>query len=289
MAIEKINAANLRKIGLHYTVIPSEVLQLIKNPDSVAIWVYLMTQSEGWIVRPTDLKKRFNLGKIRYLSAMDELRSLGLCYAVIIRDEKGQIAAKTMVCSNVPPDWLGDSTIRAENVPHGDNHRGGLTTRWMTPPGGQSTHLTKDQLTNEELKDTNNGQNDFDQVRQERTFDAFWKVWKNKKKKQEAKKIWLKKITTKDLATKIINHVSERNLNDAQWKKDNGQYIPHPTTFLNGALWDDIYEVSPTSTQGIARSKAMARAKDTFEAAMFEEDDKVYTALPDGRVIQGGL
>ena len=27
--------------------------------------------------------------------------------------------------------------------------------------------------------------------------------------------------------------------NSEQWKKDNGQYIPLPTTWLNGARWED--------------------------------------------------
>ena len=28
-----------------------------------------------------------------------------------------------------------------------------------------------------------------------------------------------------------------------QWKKDDGQFIPHPTTFLNGERWNDEIDV----------------------------------------------
>lgn len=143
MTIQKIPTAELRKIGLHYTTITNEVMQLIKNPDSLAIWVYLMSQDENWIVRPTDIRTRFNIGKDRYSNAMNELKALGLCYVAIIRNDKGQVEKKTMVCSSIPSDWLDNLSIRPET-----RHDGGKPIRWESPQDGQSDHLIKDQLTN---------------------------------------------------------------------------------------------------------------------------------------------
>lgn len=143
MAIQKVSAAELRKVGLHYTTITNEVMQLIRNPDALAIWVYLMSQDERWIVRPTDLKKRFGIGKDRYSKAMNELKDLGLCYVAIIRNEKGQVESKTMVCSSLPLDWLGVSSIGSET-----RHDGGKPTRWENPQDGKPAHLIKDQLNN---------------------------------------------------------------------------------------------------------------------------------------------
>ena len=31
----------------------------------------------------------------------------------------------------------------------------------------------------------------------------------------------------------------ENQKQSAQWSKDNGQFIPHPTTWLNGKRWED--------------------------------------------------
>lgn len=30
------------------------------------------------------------------------------------------------------------------------------------------------------------------------------------------------------------------NLQNEQWRKDNGQYIPNPATWLNQGRWDDV-------------------------------------------------
>jgi Mn-dependent DtxR family transcriptional regulator len=146
MAIQKVSAAELRKVGLHYTTITNQVMQLIQNPDALAIWVYLLSQSEGWIVRPTDLKKRFNLSKGRYSKAMNELKDLGLCFVAIERNEKGQIQSKPLVCSSLPLDWLGDSAISPK------------THRMDKPAGGKSDHIIKDQLVNK-LSTINKGKN----------------------------------------------------------------------------------------------------------------------------------
>ena len=36
----------------------------------------------------------------------------------------------------------------------------------------------------------------------------------------------------------LISAVEQQKLSD-QWRKDNGQYIPNPTTWLNQGRWDD--------------------------------------------------
>ena len=39
-----------------------------------------------------------------------------------------------------------------------------------------------------------------------------------------------------------------------QWQKDNGQFIPHPTTWLNGKRWEDEV-VTSTGTGATAGAK----------------------------------
>jgi len=66
-------------------------------------------------------------------------------------------------------------------------------------------------------------------------FDKFWEAYPNKKDKQKAIKAWIKHQP--DIVSVLKAIVVQKN--SEQWKKDNGQYIPLPTTWLNGARWED--------------------------------------------------
>lgn len=69
-------------------------------------------------------------------------------------------------------------------------------------------------------------------------FDAFWSEYPKKIGKGEAWKSW-KKIRPDDaLSSKMV--VAVRFQRDCQqWKKDNGQFIPNPATWLNQRRWED--------------------------------------------------
>lgn len=74
-------------------------------------------------------------------------------------------------------------------------------------------------------------------------FLSFWNSYPNKKGKGFALKAWKKIKGVNNLTKKIIASVEEHITKDPQWKKDNGQFIPHPATFLNQTRWEDEIEV----------------------------------------------
>ena len=69
-------------------------------------------------------------------------------------------------------------------------------------------------------------------------FDVFWKVYPRHTAKETAVKAWKKLNPPKELQEKIVTAVKDYAASP-QWKKDNGQYIPHPATFLNQRRWED--------------------------------------------------
>jgi len=70
------------------------------------------------------------------------------------------------------------------------------------------------------------GQNDF---------DPFWSIYPKKVKRKKAFEIWKrKKLDSK--APMIISDIKNRLVKDSRWLDG---YIPDPTTYLNGELWDD--------------------------------------------------
>lgn len=69
------------------------------------------------------------------------------------------------------------------------------------------------------------------------TFAAFWAVYPNKVCKVPAEKAWVKHGCAA-LAESIIQAV-ERAKRSRSWRKDDGQFIPHPATWLNHHRWKD--------------------------------------------------
>lgn len=67
-------------------------------------------------------------------------------------------------------------------------------------------------------------------------FESFWAAYPRKVGKQAAKKAFSKvSVPVKTL----IDAVNSQK-NSEQWRKDNGQYIPNPATWLNQGRWDDV-------------------------------------------------
>jgi hypothetical protein len=76
-------------------------------------------------------------------------------------------------------------------------------------------------------------------------FERFWKEYPKKKAKKEAIKAW-NKIKLDELLLKRIMDCLEKHKASKDWKKDGGQFIPYPATWLNGERWNDEIDVKPT-------------------------------------------
>lgn len=68
-------------------------------------------------------------------------------------------------------------------------------------------------------------------------FDAFWSVYPRKVGKGAARKSFEKAMKKTDLKT-ILDAV-EAQRQSPQWTRDDGQFIPHPATWLNQERWAD--------------------------------------------------
>ena len=78
-----------------------------------------------------------------------------------------------------------------------------------------------------------------------RRFDEFWQPYPNKKNKTDAIKSWIKLKPDDELIDTIIAAVQAQKQHEGYgWQKENGKYIPHPTTWLNQQRWLD----EPTET-----------------------------------------
>lgn len=83
-------------------------------------------------------------------------------------------------------------------------------------------------------------------VELQESFSLFWSAYPKHESKITAEKAWLK-ISPQNGLVEIICSAIERFKSSPNWKKDNGQYIPMPSTWLNQRRWED--EMPKTKAQ----------------------------------------
>ena len=76
-------------------------------------------------------------------------------------------------------------------------------------------------------------------------FDVFWKAYPKKTGKEAARKSFAR--AKADIGTMLS--ALEVQKQSEQWTKDNGQFIPNPTTWLNQGRWEDEVQ---TKSSGFA-------------------------------------
>lgn len=68
-------------------------------------------------------------------------------------------------------------------------------------------------------------------------FEKFWKAYPRKQGKGAAEKAWIKAHINGSFDSVLT--ALEGQKRSEQWKKDNGQFVPNPATWLNQRRWED--------------------------------------------------
>jgi hypothetical protein len=89
---------------------------------------------------------------------------------------------------------------------------------------------------------------------QEEFFSKFWALYPLKVGKANALKSWMKLKLTDELFAEIAGGLAKQVV-CADWTKDGGQYVPHPTTWLNGKRWEDEVKVASNVHQFPGKSR----------------------------------
>lgn len=76
-------------------------------------------------------------------------------------------------------------------------------------------------------------------------FNTFWTAYPRHVAKQNAIKAFAKLKPDDKLLAVILKDIEERKKTEA-WQKNNGQFVPHPATYLNGRRWEDEAPSLPT-------------------------------------------
>ena len=78
-----------------------------------------------------------------------------------------------------------------------------------------------------------------EQIKEER-FNIFWNKYPKKASKANAKKAFFKANFNDVVFSEMLNSI-EKFKKTKEWKKDKGQFIPYPATWLNQRRWEDEF------------------------------------------------
>lgn len=94
-----------------------------------------------------------------------------------------------------------------------------------------------------ENKKEKEGENKIEIENKKKSYDAdgfttFWAAYPKKAGKADALKAW-NKLAPDVVLQEQMGKALEVQKQSQQWRKDGGQYIPMPATWLNGRRWED--------------------------------------------------
>ena len=96
-------------------------------------------------------------------------------------------------------------------------------------------------------------------------FDIFWAIYPKKKKKEDARKafaVLVKNNNFPEVSVLVEAVKAQKNTND--WKKEGGQFIPHPATWLRSGSWQD--EIHVNNLDGVVSQKTQRTIQNLMEA-----------------------
>lgn len=141
MPVIKDSAMTIRQAGEKYVTLPQSSVDLVTDPVSLAVWVYLISKSDNWVIRVKDLQDRFGVGRDKVHSALRNLRDVGLVWDEYSRDEKGAMLGKVIFVSSQPnTEALKSRYSEAEALKNRNT---------VNPKFGDSGHLPNDQVITE--------------------------------------------------------------------------------------------------------------------------------------------
>ena len=122
---------------------------------------------------------------------------------------------------------------------------------YQDPKNYERTNKKTNERTTKEPRGNQEGTTEYTKA-----FESFWSVYPKRVGKMDAFKAWKshKCHSKTDLITKSV----EAHIKSKEWKKEGGEYIPHPGTFIRAHGWED--EITPGHTTGSKLADANIRA-----------------------------
>lgn len=184
--------------------------------------LFLLLQSlpEDWNYTISGLASMAGSGKDQIRSGLDELMKVGYLVMEQTHDRAGKFSGNTFVLQEEAPPLSGNPT---------------------------TDFPTTEKPSSENPTEQNNNRTDNDRTEPPKApqgaglwelFDRFWAAYPRKQHRDRARKAWAKLSPDLALCRQMSAALDAQKRSD-QWMREEGRYIPHPATWLNGRCWED--------------------------------------------------
>ena len=106
----------------------------------------------------------------------------------------------------------------------------------------------------------------------EASFETFWKLYPRKTAKDNARKAFAKINPDAELLAQILESLA-KHCTCQGWLKDDGQFIPHAATWLNGKRWNDEVKAAANVHHFPGASRHGGFEKRDYEADLIPRED----------------
>ena len=238
-----------------------ESIRTSRNVNSLSdfefrVWLYLITYVDDYgrgsadteLLRCFVFPRRKNITESQIGVALNKLASLGMVNLY-------EVDGEPYFCF---PKWANHQRIQTKR------------SKFPDPPSSTVTHgdspsETKPNQIETETKIEPEIETETEANAREAAFDKFWSAYPKKVGKQDAKKAFK---SVKEPIETLLSAI-ERQKCGSQWSKDNGQYIPHPATWLRQGRWEDEeYKPITSSTS----SRMIAKKPEEYQGRDFWDD-----------------
>jgi len=223
----------VNKIKDGYTQIPNKLITGELSDKAKITFCYLASKPTGWEFYNADIMKNLKIGQQKTIaSKMKELINAGWISREKVTKEiakEKNLKSGTYIYTIYGEPNLAKSQISSK-AKFGKKHiqsNTDLINNTDNPP--YRLVSTKEEK----------GQEDKVLV----DFNLFYSEYPKKKAKAAALKIFTKKYKKMPPVNKLIEIIDICKKTE-EWKKENGKFIPYPSTWLNQERWQDEIEVT---------------------------------------------
>ena len=114
-------------------------------------------------------------------------------------------------------------------------------------------------------------------------FEEFWQAYPKKRGKGYAEKSWSKIRPDPMLLNTILDSIKAAKRSE-EWQKDGGQFIPHPSSWLNAKGWENEYKSFTPAPKPVVEKRIVREVDNEHEKKVAlwkclpEEEQKIRLA-----------
>jgi hypothetical protein len=246
MSIEKCKpsfeeGATLRKRA-PFTQLYNKVIQTCTNMEAIAVWAYLQSQCDNWVLSPIQLQNHFGIGKDKIYNILTYMINSKLLIRHVKRSDRGlHICTTYTILDGI--DFIEPERPVKENRPE--------NRPLPDLPDPVNKDIKKEREIKKKEEDLLKPFVDLKKSTDYKDDDLFMQVYSvfpNKQKPKVAWKAFQKHKPDQTFVDFLVNDIRLRIENN--WKGRPKDKIPHPATYFNASEWEgEIYAPESNITQ----------------------------------------